>query len=120
MALKVLASLTASRLTSTARARTGRAWHAEQPQGSSWTKADLRISQELPGINPDLSARAFIVVDNVTNLLNDEWGVMYKPNFPYGVTQGDIDAGRAESRIGGALWEFELEPSTASNTRYCI
>ena len=78
-------------------------------KGSSWTKADLRISQELPGINAEHSARAFIVVDNVTNLLNDEWGVMYKPNFPYGVTQGDIDAGRAESRIGGAsLWEIRI------------
>jgi hypothetical protein len=78
-------------------------------EGSSWTKADLRISQELPGINAEHSARAFIVVDNVTNLLNDEWGVMYKPNFPYGVTQGDIDAGRAESRIGGAsLWEIRV------------
>jgi outer membrane receptor for ferrienterochelin and colicin len=78
-------------------------------KGSSWTKADLRISQELPGINSEHSARAFIVVDNLTNLLNDEWGVMYKPNFPYGVTQGDIDAGRAESRIGGAsLWEIRI------------
>ncbi|MEE3018169.1 MAG: TonB-dependent receptor, partial [Pseudomonadota bacterium] len=78
-------------------------------KGSSWTKADLRISQELPGINAEHSARAFIVVDNVTNLLNDEWGVMYKPNFPYGVTQGDIDAGRTESRIGGAsLWEIRI------------
>ena len=78
-------------------------------EGSSWTKADLRISQELPGINAEHSARAFIVVDNVTNLLNDEWGVMYKPNFPYGVTQGDIDAGRAQSRIGGAsLWEIRI------------
>ena len=78
-------------------------------EGSSWTKADLRISQELPGINGEHSARAFIVVDNVTNLLNDEWGVMRKPNFPYGVTQEDIDAGRAESRIGGAsLWEIRI------------
>ena len=78
-------------------------------KGSSWTKADLRISQELPGLNSEHSARAFIVVDNFTNLLNDDWGVMYKPNFPYGVTQSDIDAGRAESRIGGAsLWEIRI------------
>ena len=61
------------------------------------------------GINAEHSARAFIVVDNVTNLLNEEWGAMYKANFPYGVTQGDIDAGRAESRIGGAsLWEIRI------------
>ena len=78
-------------------------------QGSSWTKADLRISQELPGLNQEHSARAFVVIDNVTNLLNDDWGVLYKPNFPYGVTQEDLDAGRAESRIGGAsLWEIRI------------
>ncbi len=77
--------------------------------GSSWTKADLRISQELPGLNAEHSARAFVVIDNVTNLLNDDWGVLYKPNFPYGVTQEDIDAGRTESRIGGAsLWEIRV------------
>ena len=78
-------------------------------RGSSWTKADLRISQDLPGFNSEHTARAFIVVDNVTNLLNDEWGVMYKPNFPYGVTQEDLDAGRAESRNGGAsLWQIKV------------
>ena len=61
------------------------------------------------GINAEHSARAFIVVDNVTHLLNDEWGVLYKLNFPYGVTQADIDAGRTESRIGGAsLWEIRI------------
>jgi outer membrane receptor for ferrienterochelin and colicin len=78
-------------------------------RGSSWTKADLRISQELPGLNEEHSARAFVVIDNFTNLLNDDWGVLYKPNFPYGVTQEDLDAGRAESRIGGAsLWEIRV------------
>ena len=45
----------------------------------------------------------------MTNLLNDELGAMYKSNFPYGVTQGDIDAGRAESRIGGtSFWEIRI------------
>ena len=78
-------------------------------RGSSWTKADLRVSQELPGFSDEHTARAFIVVDNFTNLLNDDWGVLYKPNFPYGVTQDDIDAGRTESRIGGAsLWEIRV------------
>jgi hypothetical protein len=49
------------------------------------------------------------VIDNFTNFLNDEWGVMRKPNFPYGVTQSDIDNNRVESRIGGAsLWEIRV------------
>ena len=78
-------------------------------EGSSWAKADLRVSQELPGFSGDHSARAFFVIDNFTNFLNDEWGVMRKPNFPYGVTQSDIDNNRVESRIGGAsLWEIRV------------
>lgn len=57
----------------------------------------------------EYTARAFVVIDNFTNLLNDDWGVLYKPNFPDGVTQEDLDAGRAESRIGGAsLWEIRV------------
>ena len=67
------------------------------------------MSQELPGFSGDHSARAFFVIDNFTNFLNDEWGVMRKPNFPYGVTQSDIDNNRVESRIGGAsLWEIRI------------
>lgn len=77
--------------------------------GSWWTKADLRISQEIPGFRPDHRGNVFIVIDNLTNLLNDDWGVMYKANFPYGVTQGDIDDGIAETRIGDAsLWEIRV------------
>ncbi len=77
--------------------------------GSWWTKFDMRISQELPGFRPDHRGSVFIVIDNLTNLLNDDWGVLYRPNFPYGVTQADQDAGRAESRIGDAsLWEIRI------------
>jgi hypothetical protein len=78
-------------------------------KGSYWTKADLRISQELPGFLPDHRGSVFIVVDNLTNLINDEWGVMYQANFPYGVTQAQIDNGQAEARIGDAsLWEIRV------------
>jgi hypothetical protein len=77
--------------------------------GSSWTKFDLRISQEFPGFGKGHRGSAFIVIDNLTNLINDEWGVMYKANFPYGVTLADKDAGIAEARIGDAsLWEIRV------------
>ena len=78
-------------------------------EGSWWTKADLRVSQELPGLLEGHKARAFIVIDNVTNFLNDDWGVLEKPNFPFGVTEDDVAAGIAEARIGGAsLWEIRM------------
>jgi hypothetical protein len=47
-----------------------------------WTKFDLRITQELPGFNAEHKAQAFFVIDNLTNLLNDDWGVLYEARFP--------------------------------------
>jgi hypothetical protein len=69
----------------------------------------MKITQELPGLRPDDRASVYMVVDNLTNLINDDWGVMYKANFPYGATREDIDAGRGESRIGDAsLWSIRV------------
>jgi hypothetical protein len=77
--------------------------------GSDFTKADLRITQEFPGFADGHRGSAFIVIDNLTNLLNDDWGVMYKANFPYGVTLSDLANGNAEARIGDAsLWEIRV------------
>jgi len=77
--------------------------------GSWWTKADLRITQEFPGLTPEHRGSAFIIIDNVTNLLNDDWGVMERPIFPYGVTQAQQDNGQAETRVGEAsLWEIRV------------
>lgn len=51
-----------------------------------WTKFDLRITQELPGFVQGHKAKAFFVIDNLTNLLNDDWGVMYEAGFPQTVS----------------------------------
>jgi hypothetical protein len=77
--------------------------------GSDYTKADLRITQEFPGFADGHRGSAFIVIDNLTNLINSEWGVMYQAQFPYGVTLSDLAAGNAEARIGDAsLWEIRI------------
>jgi hypothetical protein len=77
--------------------------------GSWFTKADLRITQEFPGFSEGHRGSAFIVIENLTNLINSEWGVMYKSNFPYGVTLSDLAAGNAQARIGDAsLWEIRV------------
>ena len=65
--------------------------------GSSWSKLDLKVQLDFPGFSDGHRASAFMVIDNLTNLLNDEWGVLYKHNFPYAVAEGT-----AESRIGDA------------------
>ena len=67
-------------------------------EGSWWRKIDIRIEQELPGLRADDRATAFLTIDNFTNLLNDDWGVLYKPDFPNTVAIGD----EPESRIGDA------------------
>ncbi|MCH8072812.1 MAG: TonB-dependent receptor [Proteobacteria bacterium] len=65
--------------------------------GSWWRKIDLRINVDFPGFRPEDRASAFIVIDNLTNLLNDDWGVLRQYNFPRTVVDGT-----PEPRIGDA------------------
>lgn len=46
-----------------------------------WVKADIRVSQELPGFTDEHRAQAFIVVENFTNMLNDDWGDFRQGSF---------------------------------------
>lgn len=64
--------------------------------GSWWFKVDFRIEQEF-GFGPG-KASVFLVIDNLTNLLNDDWGILEKANFPNTVVRGGVD----EPRIGDA------------------
>ncbi len=78
-------------------------------EGDSFSKIDLRISQEVPGFAPGHRGSAFIIIDNLTNLLNDDWGVMNQPAFPYGVTAEQEANGQAQQRIGDAsLWSMRV------------
>lgn len=72
-------------------------------EGSWWGKVDIKVEQEFPGLF-DHKASGFIVIDNFTNLLNDEWGILREPGFPSVCT---VDASGTptqpcESRIGDA------------------
>jgi len=80
----------------------GRARNEET--GSWWRKLDLRVEQELPGVAADHRAVGFLIIDNLTNLLNDDWGVLREHNFPYAVEEGT-----PEPRIGDAsLYEIRI------------
>lgn len=73
--------------------------------GPSWTKIDLKLTQELPGFREDDRASVYMVVDNLTNMLNDEWGVLRQPSFPRGLLTGQpfttsSDASAYEVRFG--------------------
>jgi hypothetical protein len=65
--------------------------------GSSWTKVDFKAKLDLPGFGEEHHASVFVIIDNLTNLLNDEWGVLYQHNFPR-----TVEAGTVESRLGDA------------------
>jgi outer membrane receptor for ferrienterochelin and colicin len=72
---------------------------------SWWRKMDLRVNLGLPGFTEDDSASVFLVIDNLSNLLNDDWGVLKEHPFPQTVTTGSLpprvgDASRYEIRFG--------------------
>lgn len=73
-------------------------------EGSWWGKVDIRLEQEFPGIAAGHKSSAFIVIDNFTNLLNDEWGILREPGFPAqcAVDVAGIPTTPCEARIGDA------------------
>jgi len=78
--------------------------------GSWWRKIDLRVNLDLPGFRDDDRASVFLVIDNLTNLINDDWGVLHQHNFPRTVVEGTEearlgDASRYEIRFG-AQYQF--------------
>lgn len=68
-------------------------------EGSWWGKIDVKVEQEFLLPN-DHVASGFVVIDNFTNLLNDEWGVLREPEFACALD--DFQAGDCESRNGDA------------------
>lgn len=68
-------------------------------EGSSWTKVDFRVEQQFPGFREEDKASAFFVIDNLTNLINDDWGVLYEARFPRTIA---LDDDTPESRVGDA------------------
>ena len=66
-------------------------------ESSWWRKVDLYTSLDFPGFGDGHEAKVYLVVDNLTNLLSDDWGVLYQHNFP-----GTVTEGTPESRIGDA------------------
>ncbi len=77
-----------------------------EQDGSWWRKVDVRFNLDFPGFTDDHKASAFLVIDNLTNFLNDDWGVLRQHNFPSTVREGTTveprigDASRYEIRFG--------------------
>ncbi|MDH4056340.1 MAG: TonB-dependent receptor [Gammaproteobacteria bacterium] len=51
-------------------------------QGPWWTRFDFKVEQEFPGFNSDHKASAFLLIKNLGNLLNEDWGILKESSFP--------------------------------------
>ena len=88
------------------------------------TTFDLHIAQELPAFFPGgARLEAYMDIENLGNLLNDEWGVIQQIGFPYFSNNiGAVNCQRATNCIGGQgnYYQYntftERTPSTFSNT----
>ncbi len=80
---------------------------------ASWNaRVDLRINQELPGFYAEHKTNAYMVIKNLGNLLNDDWGVKRVGNF---TAQNIVDA----SITSDAKYEFnEFLPANAEETTF--
>lgn len=89
---------------------------------SWWHKVDFRFEQKLPGFSENHRASAYFVIENLTNLINDDWGVLYEASFPQYSSLGDVSfngeqyvfeefnaPGNVQARAGApSLWSVRL------------
>lgn len=80
--------------------------------GSWWTKFDLKLEQEFPGVMAGHKSTAFLVVENLGNLINDEWGVFREATFPQ--IQSVVDAASSLNSQGQYVYEEFFEPEGQS------
>lgn len=70
-----------------------------------WTKVDIAVRQEIPAFAEGHSASVSLVINNFTNMLNDDWGILEQVNY----NTARIGDTSPESRQGDAsLWEMRL------------
>ena len=75
-------------------------------EGSTWTKIDFRFDVGIPIFSDADRLAFFMVIDNLTNLLNDDWGILKQHAFPR-----TVEAGTPEPRIGDASKRRRRETS---------
>jgi hypothetical protein len=74
-----------------------------------WTKMDLRVSQEIPGFGSDQKAQVYFVVENLLNLINDDWGVLYELGFPRTapIVEASLDDSGTPNDFSDDIYQFE-------------
>jgi hypothetical protein len=70
-----------------------------------WFKMDIAVRQNIPAFREDHSAQVYFVMNNFTNFINDEWGILEEVNF----NTAALGTSSPESRQGDAsLWEMRV------------
>ena len=92
-------------------------------QNADWfTKVNLKVTQEVPGFMDGHKGEVFFVIDNLTNMLNDDWGVLKKGNFVgSSMIKTSIDAqgryvysdfnpnnGKTATQSSASVWEMRV------------
>ena len=77
-------------------------------ESSWWTKFDLRIEQELPGFGADHNFAGFLLIENLGNMINDNWGVHSEVEFARAETTVDVDV---DSATGQLLYNDFSQPT---------
>jgi len=70
-----------------------------------WTKVDIAVRQDIPAFHADHTAQVSFVIDNFTNMLNDDWGILEEASYNtviVGSTNGTPRQGDA------SLWEMRV------------
>lgn len=77
-----------------------------EEESAWWTKVDLAVRQEIPAFADGHSATVSLTIDNFTNFLNDDWGVLEEVSFN---TAQIGNTTSPERRQGDAsLWEMRI------------
>ena len=69
-----------------------------------WGKVDLRFEQQLPGLRDGDKLRLIVDIDNVTNLINDDWGVYRE--FVFGNSGHNAPIIESEISMDGTQFVF--------------
>ncbi|HSD69704.1 MAG TPA: TonB-dependent receptor [Woeseiaceae bacterium] len=78
-----------------------------------WQKFDVKIEQEFPGFSPEHHFAAFVLIENVGNLINDDWGVMKQVDFPHNQQLVDIDDAALQN-TGAYIFQSFQSPAPQS------
>ncbi|MBE0456021.1 TonB-dependent receptor [Pseudoalteromonas prydzensis] len=87
-----------------------------------FTKVNLKVTQEVPGFMDGHKGEVFFVIDNLTNMLNDDWGVLKKGGFVsnrmittsiddegrYVYSNFNPNNGKTATQSGASVWEMRV------------